>query len=101
MSKTHPKHIIVMTGATSGIGAQAVKQLVPCLTRWFSLVCVRSGWEAFLARLIRLILKKADFVGRSAQMCSQRGGRTDVAVYSMKDVMGGGVHETKRVCESC
>ena len=27
MSKTHPKHIIVMTGATSGIGEQAVKQL--------------------------------------------------------------------------
>ena len=26
MSKTHLKHIIVMTGATSGIGAQAVKQ---------------------------------------------------------------------------
>src|SRR5262249_14907603 len=27
MSQTHPQHIIVMTGATSGIGAQAVKQL--------------------------------------------------------------------------
>jgi NAD(P)-dependent dehydrogenase (short-subunit alcohol dehydrogenase family) len=27
MSKTNPQHIIVMTGATSGIGAQAVKQL--------------------------------------------------------------------------
>jgi NAD(P)-dependent dehydrogenase (short-subunit alcohol dehydrogenase family) len=27
MSKTNPSHIIVMTGATSGIGAQAVKQL--------------------------------------------------------------------------
>ena len=26
MSKTNPKHIMVMTGATSGIGAQAVKQ---------------------------------------------------------------------------
>jgi NADP-dependent 3-hydroxy acid dehydrogenase YdfG len=27
MSQTHPKHIIVMTGATSCLGAQAVKQL--------------------------------------------------------------------------
>jgi NAD(P)-dependent dehydrogenase (short-subunit alcohol dehydrogenase family) len=27
MSKTNPQHIIVMTGATSGIGAQAIKQL--------------------------------------------------------------------------
>jgi NAD(P)-dependent dehydrogenase (short-subunit alcohol dehydrogenase family) len=27
MSKTYPKHIIVMTGATSGIGAHAVQQL--------------------------------------------------------------------------
>jgi NAD(P)-dependent dehydrogenase (short-subunit alcohol dehydrogenase family) len=28
MSKTHPKHIIVMTGATSGIGAAALKHLI-------------------------------------------------------------------------
>jgi NAD(P)-dependent dehydrogenase (short-subunit alcohol dehydrogenase family) len=27
MSQTHPKQIMVMTGATSGIGGQAVKQL--------------------------------------------------------------------------
>jgi NAD(P)-dependent dehydrogenase (short-subunit alcohol dehydrogenase family) len=27
MSQTNPKRMIVMTGATSGIGAQAVKQL--------------------------------------------------------------------------
>jgi NADP-dependent 3-hydroxy acid dehydrogenase YdfG len=27
MSQTHPKHIIVTTGATSCLGAQAVKQL--------------------------------------------------------------------------
>ena len=27
MSQTHPTHVLVMTGATSGIGAQAVKQL--------------------------------------------------------------------------
>ena len=27
ISQTHPTHILVMTGATSGIGAQAVKQL--------------------------------------------------------------------------
>ena len=26
MSETNPKHIMVMTGATSGIGAQAVKR---------------------------------------------------------------------------
>jgi NAD(P)-dependent dehydrogenase (short-subunit alcohol dehydrogenase family) len=28
MSETNPKHIMVMTGATSGIGAQADKQFV-------------------------------------------------------------------------
>ena len=28
MSKTNPKHIIVMTGATSGIGAEALKHLI-------------------------------------------------------------------------
>ena len=27
MNETYPQHIIVMTGATSGIGAQAIKQL--------------------------------------------------------------------------
>ena len=64
MSKTHPKHIMVMTGATSGNGAQAVKQFAASpdtlvLTGVRGKGCMVSGAEVFPLDLASLASVRA------------------------------------------
>ena len=64
MSETNPKHIMVMTGATSGIGAQADKQFVASpdtlvLTGVRGKGCMVSGAEVFPLDLASLASVRA------------------------------------------
>ena len=84
MSETHPKHIIVMTGATSGIGAQAVKQFA-ALPDMLVLTGVRGNGRAVPgAEVFPLDLASLASVRTFAETVHQRIGsaRIDMLVLN-------------------